>query len=410
MFGPDPGGPLSKAALYWRLFRGVVENPRYFSFVLRGGGTAQIARRLARGEAPAPGSFHPVKLDLRIVWGCNLRCKMCGQWGDTGTYFDLGAERLRSRLDRSVIESVADELVPHGLRYVDIEGGETFLHPQVIEIFRSLKSRGLFVKPVTNGTRLDRFAREVVESRIDAIHVSLDGDREANNLVRQAEWAYDRTLDGLRALAEERRRAGRRTPLVQVNFTMTRHNRHDSLRRLCDDLAGQGLVDVISVKMSPIWMPPEKGKAYEELMSREFGIEAGLQSWKGFVEDYADFGDEAGEIADTVAALKSKGYDFFVDGLPSIGRDDLQRMYTDYDWDLGRGPCPIPHVEPTIEADGNVYPCNLFTDEPVSMGNVNEQPFLDIWFGEKFQAFRSMLRREGGLLPICNRCCQRTES
>jgi radical SAM protein with 4Fe4S-binding SPASM domain len=403
-------GPLSKAALYWRLFRGVVENPRYFTFVLRGGDSAKMARRLAKGEAPASGSFYPVKLDLRIVYGCNLRCKMCGQWGDTGTYFSFESTKLRRQLDLSTIERVADELVPHGLRYVDLEGGETFLHPQIMDILRGLKSRGLFVKPVTNGTRLDRFAREVVESRIDAIHISLDGDRETNNRVRQADWAYDRTLDGLRALAEERKRAGRRAPLVQINFTMTRHNRHESLRRLCDDLSGQGLVDVISVKMSPIWMPQEKGKAYEELMSRNFGIDDGLDAWKGFVEDYSDFEEQAQEIAAAVHQLKSKGYDFFVDGLPGIDPEDLPRMYTDYEWDLGRSHCPIPYVEPTIEADGNVYPCNLFTDEPVSMGNVNEQPFLDIWFGEKFEAFRRMLRQEGGLLPICNRCCQLTES
>jgi radical SAM protein with 4Fe4S-binding SPASM domain len=328
-----------------------------------------MARRLARGEAPASGSFYPVKLDLRIVYGCNLRCKMCGQWGDTGTYFSFESAKLRRQLDLPVIERVADELLPHGLRYVDLEGGETFLHPQIIEILHALKSRGLFVKPVTNGTRLDRFARDVVEAGIDAIHVSLDGDRETNNQVR-----------------------------------------HESLRRLCDDLSGQGLVDVISVKMSPIWMPREKGKAYEELMSRHFGIDRGLDSWKGFVEDYSDFEEQAEQIAAAVGELKSKGYDFFVDGLPGIEPKDLPRMYTDYEWDLGRGHCPIPYVEPTIEADGNVYPCNLFTDEPVSMGNVNEQPFLDIWFGEKFEAFRRMLRQEGGLLPICNRCCQLTES
>ena len=96
--------------------------------------------------------------------------------------------------------------------------------------------------------------------------------------------------------------------------------------------------------------------------------------------------------------------------LPSIDLEQLPRMYTDYAWNLGRTHCSIPYLEPTIEADGNVYPCNLYTDEPMSMGNVNEQPFLDIWFGEKYQAFRKMLHEEGGLLPICNRCCQLTES
>jgi len=405
------GAGRARAALYWRLFRGAVENPRFHWFVTRNKAWETMAGRLGRADLPAAGTFHPVKLDLRIVYACNLRCKMCGQWGDTGTFFDYDPARLKTRLSLEVIERIADELVPHGLRYVDIEGGETFLHPDVMGIFRALKARGLFVKPVTNGTRLDRYAREIVESRIDAIHVSVDGDRDAHNHVRGADWAYDRTLDGLGALMEERKRAGRHTPLVQINFTMTRHNRHESLRRLCEDLAGRGLVDVISVKASPIWMPEAKGRAYQQLLERHFGISSGVESWKGFVEDYGDFGDEAREIAATIRDLKGKGYDFLVDALPSIDLErQLPRMYTDYGWDLGRSHCPIPYLEPTIEADGNVYPCNLYTDAPLSMGNVNERPFLDIWFGEKYQAFRKMLHEEGGLLPICNRCCQLTEA
>ncbi len=135
-----------------------------------------------------------------------------------------------------------------------------------------------------------------------------------------------------------------------------------------------------------------------------------MESWKGFVEDYGDFGDEARAVAETIRTLKSSSYDFFVDYLPSINLDELPRMYTEYGWDLGRSHCPIPYLEPTIEADGSVYPCNLFTDEPLSMGNIHDQEFLEIWFGEKFQAFRKMLHEQGGLLPICNRCCQLTES
>jgi radical SAM protein with 4Fe4S-binding SPASM domain len=84
-------------------------------------------------------------------------------------------------------------------------------------------------------------------------------------------------------------------------------------------------------------------------------------------------------------------------------------MFADYKWNLGRTHCPIPYVEPTIDADGNVFPCDLFTDEPISMGNVYEKPFLEIWFGERYRTFRRMLAEQGGLLPICNRCCQLTE-
>lgn len=399
---------MGRLSLYWRAFHAVTQNPRYFYFILRNRRHEEVARELAKGRPPADGTFYPVKLDLRIVYGCNLRCRMCGQWGETGTYFGYDAAKLKRKLDLSVIERVARELVPHGLRYVDMEGGETFLHPEIMPILTTLKSLGLFVKPVTNGTLLAKFARELVEARVDAVHVSVDGDRQAHNFVRGAEWAYDRTMEGLRALAEERRRAGRRVPFIQVSFTMTRHNRAESLLRLCEELAGQDLLDVLAVKANPIWLPKGMGEMYDRLVQKYFGTN-GTASWKGFVEDYRDFGDQAREIARTIDHVKSNGYDFFVESVPKIPSDQIPRLYTDYGWNLGRTHCPIAYTEPTIDADGNVYPCNLFTDESLSMGNVHDGPFLDIWFGERFRTFRRMLAEQGGLLPICNRCCQLTE-
>lgn len=399
---------MSRVGLYWRLLQGVVENPRYYYFVLRRNAYNKTARRLENNNLPENGTFYPVKLDLRIIYGCNLRCKMCGQWGDTGTYFDYGTDKLQRVLTLDVIERVVRELAPHGLRYVDIEGGETFLYPQIIELLTMLKRRHLFVKPVTNGTLLKKYAGELIETGIDAIHVSVDGDKQAHNFVRQADWAYDRTLEGLQAIIMERERRHRHTPLVHVSFTMTRHNKCQSLYKLCEELTGKGLLDVLTIKTNPIWVSQAKGEAYNKMVTEYFGAE-GLTSWTGFVEDYADFEEEAEQIAQTVRRLEAKNYDFFVHHLPSIPLTEIPKLYTNYDWNLGRTHCPVPYLEPTIDVDGHVYPCNLFTDEPLSMGNVNEQPFLDIWFGDKYQTFRRMLSEQGGLLPICNRCCQLTE-
>ena len=395
--------------LYWRLFRRLMANPRYFYFTLRRDAHSTMAKHLVENDLPDNGTFYPVKLDLRLLYGCNLRCRMCAQWGNTGTYFDYDTPKLRQKLALNVIESVVRELVPKGLRYVDMEGGETFLYPEIIELLTMLKSYGLFVKPVTNGTLLEKYARGVVESGIDSINISIDGDRETHNFVRQAAWAYDRTMDGITALVEERARAGKQLPLIKVCFTMTRHNTAGSLRKLCEDLSARGLIDVLVIKSSPIWVPAEKGQAYNDLVEKHFGVR-GIYSWKGFLEDYSDFGEEAKEIADTIRELKSNNFNFFVNRVPIIPFDDIPKLYTDHDWNLGRTHCPVPYVEPTIESDGNVYPCNVFPDEPISMGNVCEKPFLDIWFGERFQEFRRMLASQGGLLPICNRCCQLVEA
>lgn len=398
-----------KVRLYARLARNFFENNRYHLFLMGNTRHAETAARLKRGDAVTARTSWPVKLDLRLLYACNLRCKMCGQWGDTGSYHDFGAEKKRRVLDAAVIERVVDDLQPRGLKYVDIEGGETFLYPKIIDLLRMLKGKGLFVKPVTNGTAMADIAEDIVATRIDALHVSIDGDRESNNRVRGTSWAYDRAMEGLRAVAAARRRRGTSVPLLQISFTMTRHNGPEALRRLCADLKGRGLIDVLCVKASPIWIPEAMGRGYEWMVARYFGSSKGVTSWRGFLENYSDLKGRAVEITAAIRELRRGGLDFYLDSVPHVSDEDLTTMYADYGFKLGRTHCPIAYLEPTIDADGNVYPCNLFTDEPMAMGNVNQQSILDIWTGERYETFRRMLAERGGLLPICNRCCQLTE-
>jgi radical SAM protein with 4Fe4S-binding SPASM domain len=266
------------------------------------------------------------------------------------------------------------------------------------------------VKPVTNGSLLARYAADIVSLGVDVVVVSIDGARETHNLIRGASWSYDQAIEGIRALREEQKRQNKPLPFVIISYTMTRYNGADSLTQLVDALSGEFLGDLLSVKVSPIFVPNAAGESYTNLVGKYFGVKEGITSWKGFQEDYSNFEPETKKIVQTLATLKKRNLPFYIETFPRINNDLIPRLYLDYDWTLGRTHCSIPYVEPTIDADGNVYSCNLFTDESLSMGNIYEQPFLDIWHGKMFDQFRHMINdQKNGLLPICNRCCQFVE-
>ena len=396
--------------LYMRLIACIVANPKYFIYVSSWADHDRISKQLKKGVVPRQQSFFPTKLDLRITYRCNLRCKMCGQWGTTGTYEHYSADKRRVNLDIDSISQVIEELLPKGLRFVDIEGGETFLHPQVLDLFARLKNRNLVIKPVTNGTILSSYAKEIVSTGVDSIVVSIDGDRETHNNIRGTSWAYDRTMEGIRSLREERRRQKKLLPFVQISYTMSRHNGAGALRRLVDELSGEFLADLFVVKASPIFVPEYAGEAYRRLVEKYFGLTDGISAWEGFKGDYQDFAEEAEEIVSAIQDIQRRVLPFYVAVLPRIDHREIPKLYLDYSWTLHRSHCPIPWVEPTIDSDGNVYPCNLFTDESLSMGSIHKQSFLEIWQGERYQQFRRMLiEQRRGLIPICNRCCQFTE-
>jgi len=396
--------------LYKRLLSCIVANPAYFYYVIFRKDHERITNRLKQGDIPEKGSFFPSKLNLRVTYVCNLSCKMCGQWGETGTYKDYSSEKKHTSLKFDTIKEIITQLSSKGLRFVDIEGGETFLYPEILDLLALCKERGLFVKPVTNGSKLSRYAADIVALGVDVVVVSIDGERDTHNLIRGASWSYDRAIEGIRALREERKRQKKHLPFVIMSYTMTRYNGADSLNRLVDDLSSESLADVLSVKVSPIFVPKSAGESYMQIVEKHFQVKEGITSWTGFQEDYSNFEPETKKIVQTLIDLKKRKLPFHLETFPRIDIHAIPRLYLDYDWTLGRSHCSIPFVEPTIDADGNVYSCNLFTDESLSMGNIYEKPFLEIWHGTMFEKFRQMIQdQQNGLLPICNRCCQFVE-
>jgi radical SAM protein with 4Fe4S-binding SPASM domain len=84
--------------------------------------------------------------------------------------------------------------------------------------------------------------------------------------------------------------------------------------------------------------------------------------------------------------------------------ENLDR-YLRGDWDSmvdRRSRCAVPWTYAEISARGEVTPCHTFYDAPI--GNVHEQPLLEIWRGARLQQLRAHLRT--GLLPICTACCR----
>jgi len=396
--------------LYKRLLFCVMANPSYFYYVIFRKDHERLTNQLKNGQMPQKESFFPSKLDLRVTYRCNLSCKMCGQWGETGTYKDYSREKTNTGLKFETLRDIINELSPKGLRFIDIEGGETFLYSHIIDLLALCKEKRLFVKPVTNGSLLSRYAADIVSLGVDVVVVSIDGARETHNLIRGASWSFDQAIEGIRALREEQKRQNKHMPFVIISYTMTRYNGADALTQLVDALSGEFLGDLLSVKVSPIFVPDAAGESYTNLVGKYFGVKEGITSWKGFQEDYSNFEPETKKIVQTLATLKKRNLPFYIETFPRINNDLIPRLYLDYDWTLGRTHCSIPYVEPTIDADGNVYSCNLFTDESLSMGNIYEQPFLDIWHGKMFDQFRHMINdQKNGLLPICNRCCQFVE-
>jgi len=340
----------------------------------------------------------PPELFLRVIRLCNLRCKMCGQWGESGRSLGIDKELANQALDVGQLERLLDRVQHGALPLVVMEGGEALLHPQIREIVAMLKRRGLHAKIVTNAVTLKRHAEWMAELGLDALSVSIDGSEAIHDEIRGVPGTFRRVIAGLERLRQAKAARRTRLPMVQIATTMTRHN-FGAMEQLCDDLAQKDLGIGLVMLKHPIFIPRSHVERYEMLVRSELGVEA--SSARGFLDDYSDV--DLTPLKDDLARVLRKAYPFEVAILPRIAVPDTDRFY-DYEQPVAGTRCAVPWLAPTIEPDGEVYPCNEFPD--VSMGNIYRQDWREIWHGERYQAFRRLLLR--GLLPICNRCCQLT--
>ena len=400
----------------------------------RGLALAGFARRhlgrMARGrraveehlaEPSAANLPMPTFVQLRVTNLCNLRCKMCGQWGDTGIFrsqsgvdtSDGAQERQRileligakRQLALADYVRLLDEIAPSN-PIISLFGGEPFLYPDIVPLIAEIKKRGLTCSVITNGGRLEALAPELVELGIDSIAVSIDGPPDVHDRIRGRSDSFAKAEAGIRAVAHWRAKLARPLPMVMAILPITELNLDaigpaiEALRRLPLDTINVGLR----------WFIPEQvGAEYERVMREDLGVEA--TSWKGFAFDpeaaFVTRGRQMGELVRLLRGLRRRRYLDSTLGrpwtsfVPDVPAERVPEYFSNFPETFGHRMCPVAWYFAQVEPDGEVCFCGDFPD--YFIGNVRKHPFRDIWTGEKAARFRTKLAKEP--LPICARCC-----
>ncbi len=363
----------------------------------------------------------PTFVQLRVTNLCNLRCKMCGQWGDTGIFRSQSAAGAGDgALERArIVELIGakrqlalpdyvrllDELAP-SRPIISLFGGEPFLYPDILPLIREIKARGLTCTVITNGGRLEALARDLVEAGIDSIAVSIDGPPEVHNRIRGRSDSFEKAAAGIRAIARWQKELRAAVPFQMAILPVTELNL-DAIRPALEALRELPL-DTINVGLR--WfVPPTIGAEYERVMREEFGIAA--TSWKGFDFDGGSLVATKGrQMTELVKLLKGLRRRRFLDSsrgrpwtsfVPEVPAERVPEYFTSFGETFGHSLCPVAWYFAQIEPDGDVTFCGDFPDYVI--GSVRRQSFTEVWKGERARKFRAKLAKEP--LPICARCC-----
>jgi MoaA/NifB/PqqE/SkfB family radical SAM enzyme len=107
---------------------------------------------------------HPVMAHIIPMRRCNLACAYCNEYDDKSK--PVAIETMHARVDR---------LAELGTSIITISGGEPLLHPELDEVVRRIRRRGMIAGLITNGylltaERVERLNR----AGLDHLQISID--------------------------------------------------------------------------------------------------------------------------------------------------------------------------------------------------------------------------------------------
>ena len=345
----------------------------------------------------------PTSIDLELTESCNLRCKMCYLWGETGCFSNATVGKKPISMDFELVKRIIRELTPAKPRY-SLFGGEPLMYPYLEETIRAIKEAGSVVDTPTNGTLLTKNADMLVRTGFDSIRVSLDGSREINDSQR-GKGSHDKAMDGIEALHYAKQKAKKDKPVISIIYTITQKNYLSIEDFFLRDL-DLSAINWITIQMQN-FLTKEMGIAYARMLETEFGLTSDSY-WKALVrtpEDFAEINtvELARQVNEVCKRLQSLGKNILL--LPPTFSSKNLTAYMNAKWHEMTDTyfsCPIPWHAVDITASGDLAPCHIFYD--LIMGNLYDHSFEEIWNGNKYQTFRKYMEQHH-LISICPGCC-----
>jgi MoaA/NifB/PqqE/SkfB family radical SAM enzyme len=338
------------------------------------------AYRLPEGEARGPVAQHsPRVVFIEVTNHCNLLCDSCPR-----TF--IVAERARTLAWDDFVHIV--EQFPDMRRAVLHGIGEPLLNRDLPRMIEHLKVRGVTVLFNTNAVLLDEgWSRALIASGLDELRCSMDSANPQTYVRIRGAPLFHRVVQNLTAFTRLQREFNVDRPRLSVWMTGMREN----IGELPDlvRLAARMGVPEIYVQRMVYYLDADEPH--------------GLMESRQALFDDAAFAGQAVAKAEQLA--RELGVALCASGATDPRTSLSAAQMTDpYPWQA----CLRPWTTAYITANGNCLPCCISpfatTDyDSLRLGNLFEQPFHEIWNGERYQVWRAALMSDVPA-PTCRGC------
>ena len=328
----------------------------------------------------------PRHLDLYVTYRCNLRCKMCWLWGESGT------QPVTNELSLTAIKTLFDQ-VKKFKPIITLGGGEPLARKDIVEILEYANAYGLRCELLTNGTLITpELAQEIVRL-VDHLLVSIDGPEKINDLIRGS-GSFDKTVRGIKLVQEAAEKYNKK-PRIRINCVVSSLN-----FKYLDELVD--IAHTLDCHLSfqhLIYSSDEVAQKHDRVIRDQLDTDG--SSIHGCVSNYYEI--DINMLIEALRISRKKAVQLNVPFIvsPFLGGDENTRAWYTSLIPIPRLRCTFPWVHYFIRPNGDVTPCE-FID--YHLGSVPQEDVKSILKGPKARYFRKKLRKN--IFPGCVRCCK----
>jgi len=307
----------------------------------------------------------PFNMKIEATNICNTSCRLC----PTGAGI---SGRAKGKIDLQQYRSIIDKVRWHVLALDLSMWGDPLIVPQIYDMIRYAHDRRIWTYLSSNlhAFKPDSEQPELlVRSGLDLLTCSLHGASQETYEKYQPNKRFDKVVQKVQHIVETRRRLASATPVVQLNFVVTRYNEHEreSFAALANEL-----------DCKAVFSPPA-------MNVRFIGLDKNLRP-----------------LGLTEADRKSRVLDHLRQWLPADQRYVLapyRRILDGRDGNAdfnGRKPvsCSWPWRSSVVNWDGQVAACCGGFDPAEDMGNTFDQSFGRIWNGKRYRMARRTFKHK----------------
>src|SRR5438094_5186470 len=145
------------------------------------------AREFVRGLAH---TSHPLLVQIIPIRRCNIDCGYCNEY-----------DKVSAPVPTDLMKRRIDKLAELGTSVVAFSGGEPMLHPDLDDLIRHIRGRGMLAGLITNGYFLVPKRIEALNAAgLDFLQISID-NVEPDDVSKQSLRILDKKLEALKAHA-----------------------------------------------------------------------------------------------------------------------------------------------------------------------------------------------------------------